>query len=325
MEEQTFSAVYGPDEQAKLAKLLDIKSEPWGQQAIHNNLPLLADVEVIIASWGVPVMDKAFLDAAPNLRAVFYGAGSVRSFTTPAFWKRNISLSSAYAVNAVPVSEYTLGVILLSLKRFWASAHSVKNETNAWGNHLRQIPGAYHSTVGLVSCGMIARRVIQLLKAFDVQCLVYDPFLSEADAARLGVKRCSLADVFRLSDVVSVHTPLLPETREFITGQLISSMKKDATFINTAKGGLVRESEMTDVLHERSDLSAVLDVCESEPPAAGSRLLQLPNVILTPHISGSQGKECQRLGHCMTDELTRYLAGEPLQWLITEEFAARSA
>jgi len=325
MDEENLDAVYGPEEQADLARLIDVEAPAWGKFAVSNNPSLLRDVEIIMASWGVPMMDEAFLAAAPNLRAVFFGAGSIRSFTTPAFWDRKIIVSSAYSVNAIPVSEYALAVILLSLKKFWSFAHSAKQGTDPWENHLRKVPGNYGSTVGFVSMGMVARKLIQLLKPFDIKCIVYCPFLTESEAADLGVERCSLPEVFKRSDAVSLHTPWLPETTGLITGELIASMKEGATLINTARGAIISESEMIATLRKRRDLTAVLDVCYPEPPAPHSALLQLPNVVLTPHIAGSLGNECRRLGRCMVEELSRYLAGEPLQWQVSEELAAKLA
>jgi phosphoglycerate dehydrogenase-like enzyme len=319
MEQETFRTVYGPQERADLARLIEIDDSRC------NDLSQLHEAEIIMASWGAPVMDEAFLASAPRLRAVFYGAGSIRGITTPAFWRRDITISSAYAANALPVAEYTLGAILLSLKRFWSHALAVRDERDSWGNHLRYAPGAYQSTVGLVSLGMIARRVIELLKAFEVNCIVYCPFLTEAEAAGLGVEKCSLAEVFHRSDVVSIHTPLLPETTGLITGDLIASMKEGATLINTSRGAVVRETEMIEVLRRRGDLSAVLDVSDPEPPIHGSALVRLPNVMLTPHISGSLGPECRRLGRWMVEELTRYLEAKPLRWQITEKVAAKLA
>jgi len=122
--------------------------------------------------------------------------------------------------------------------------------------------------------------------------------------------------------VVSLHTPWLPETVGMVTGAHLRSMKTDATFINTARGAIVREAEMIAALQERPDLTAVLDVTYPEPPEAGSPLYTLPNVILTPHIAGSMGRECQRMGRLMVDEFERYRAGEPLRWAISQEQAA---
>ena len=106
-----------------------------------------------------------------------------------------------------------------------------------------------------------------------------------------------------------------------ITGAHIASMKEGATFINTARGAIVREPEMTAVLAERPDLFAILDVTDPEPPVDGSPLYTLPNVVLTPHIAGSMDGECRRMGRTMVEECRRYLAGEPLRWAIDRERA----
>ncbi|MEI6085886.1 MAG: NAD(P)-dependent oxidoreductase, partial [Verrucomicrobiota bacterium] len=180
------------------------------------------------------------------------------------------------------------------------------------------VPGAYRSTVGVVSLGMIGRRVVELLRHHDVHVIAYDPFA----APIAGVELCSLADLFRRADVVTLHTPWLKETEGLITSAHFASMKPGATFINSARGAVVRETEMIEILQRRPDLFAVLDVTYPEPPVPNSPLYTLPNVILTPHMAGVLDNECRRMGQSMVDELRRYLAGQPLQWQITKEKAA---
>ena len=155
--------------------------------------------------------------------------------------------------------------------------------------------------------------------------LVYDPFVAEHDAAALDVELVSLEAIFQRCDVVSLHTPSFPETRGMVTGNHIAYMKPGATFINTARGELVREAEMIEVLSMRRDLQAVLDVTYPEPPAADSPLYTLENVVLTPHIAGSAGAECRRMGRYMVEELQRYLAGEPLVYGLKRESVMRTS
>jgi len=102
-------------------------------------------------------------------------------------------------------------------------------------------------------------------------------------------------------------------------------MKPGTLFINTARGEIVNEPGMIEALRQRPDLQALLDVTSPEPPAADSPLYTLPNVMLTPHIAGSLGPECQRMGHAMVDELERYLDGRPLSWEVTPQRAATMA
>lgn len=181
------------------------------------------------------------------------------------------------------------------------------------------IRGAFGSKVGLISLSTVGRRVNELLKHFDLKVLAYDPFVSEAEAKELNVKLCSLEEIFENADVVSLHSPLLEETKGMITGEHIATMKEHAAFINTARGAIVKESEMLEVLKQRPDLTAFLDVTYPEPPNPDSDLYTLPNVALTPHIAGSEGKETGRMGTFMLEEFRRYLKGEKLNWEVTEE------
>jgi phosphoglycerate dehydrogenase-like enzyme len=214
---------------------------------------------------------------------------------------------------------YTLAQILFCLKRGWQYAVKYRQE-----RHPVRIPapGTYGAIIGIVSLGAIGRMVVEALRPFEFKVIAYDPFVKPEDVRALGVEMVSLAEVFQQSDVVSLHTPWLKETEGLITGAHLASMKPNTTFINTARGAVVREAEMLAVLARRSDLFAVLDVTYPEPPDPDSPLFTLPNVLLTPHIAGPIAGECGRNGQFMLAELERYLAGEPLKYAITRERAA---
>lgn len=318
-----YDQIYGPIQRSAIAQVVDLYAPAQTAQSIAADPTILHDADVIFSGWGMPRMDEAFLAYTPNLKAVFYGAGSIKACTTDAFWARNIPITSSYAANAVPVAEFTLAQILLCLKQTWQYAFAIKRD-QTYGVNFR-LAGAYGSTVGIISLGMIGRLVCRHLQRFDVKVIAYDPFVNATDAAALGVALCTLEEIFQQADVVSLHTPWLPETVGLITGAHLASMKAGATFINTARGAVVREQEMISVLQQRPDLLAILDVTYPEPPVAGSPLYTLPNVVLTPHIAGSLGAECQRMGQLVVEELQRFLAGEPLQWAISREQAALMA
>ncbi len=322
LDTSTFPLIYGPDEQAAIASRVQFLAPQQTRDSIKSRPDLLSQVEAIFSGWGAPLMNDAFLDRAPNLKIIFYGAGAVGGWMTQSVWDRGIRVTSAFATNAIPVAEYTLSTILFSLKHGWALARNTRHQRTFVPRD--GAPGCYGSTVGLVSLGTIGRKVLDLLQPFDLNVMVYDPFLTTEQANQLGVRKGSLEDLFSTCEVVSLHTPDLPETEGLITGRLLSMMKPGATLINTARGQVVREPEMIEVLQRRLDLQAVLDVTHPEPPHADSPLYTLPNVVLTPHIAGSVGRECHRMGRYMLEELDRYLAGKPLQWEITPELAARS-
>jgi len=316
-----YERIYGPQERQEVEQLIDVYAPPQTAQSVKEDPSVLAEADLILSGWGMAPMDEAFLDAAPNLKAVFYGAGSIRGFATDAAWDRGILITSAYAANAIPTAEFALAQILLSLKRGWFYARAVRRD----GRYPKKdpVPGAYESTVGLISLGMIGSYVAKLLQAFDVNVLAYTS--SEEKAQKLGAERGSLEEIFRRSDVVSLHTPWIVETEGMITGEHLAMMKPNATFINTARGAVVREDEMIEVLQQRPDLFAILDVTYPEPPEPGSPLYTLPNVVLTPHIAGSLDNECRRMGKYAVTELRRYLNGEPPLWGITREQAAKLA
>ena len=322
LSQDSFDKIYGQEERDDVARLVDICAPLQPTDVATIRPEILKNADIILSGWGAPRLDAAFLKAAPNLKALFYGAGSVRGVVTPEMWDRGIVVVSAWAANGVPVAEYTVSQILFCLKQGWFHAFEIKRQ----GRYVRkEVAGAYGSTIGIISLGMIGRLVCSLLRSFDVKVLAYDPQVS-ADAGReLGVTLTSLEDLFAKSDVVSLHTPWLKETEGMIQGRHFESMKLNASFINTARGAVVNEKAMIEVLKRRSDLTAVLDVTYPEPPETGSPLYTLPNVVLTPHIAGSMDKECRRMGRYMVEELQRYLHKKPLKWQITREKAEAMA
>ena len=323
--ETAFEKIYGSREREDIDKRVNLYAPLQTPESIKKNPEILSEAEMIFSGWGGPEINENFLSYAPKLKMVFYGAGSIRHMVTDAFWKRNVRITSAYGVNAVPVAEYTLSQILFCLKCGWHFVRAVREDHNFDSRSRWKVPGGYESVVGLISLGMVGRRVCELLKPFDVKVLVYDPFVTEEVASAMNVTLCGLDEIFFSADVVSLHTPWLKETEGMITGWHFEMMKPFASFINTARGAVVCEDEMIEVLRDRPDLQAVLDITWPEPPEPNSPLYTLPNVALTPHIAGSMNNECRRMGRTMVEELDRYLENEPLQWEITSATASRLA
>lgn len=288
------------------------------------NPALQEKVEVIVSSWGMPRMDANFLRCYPALKVVFFAGGSARNFVTPESWAREVRVVTAAAANAVPVAEYVFAQIVLCLKQVWPQMLAVKaNRGYVHGAH--HPPGSYRSTVGLIALGCVGRLVAQRLKTLEVTTLAYDPYVEEAELARCGVRPCSLEELFAVSNVVSCHVPELPETVGLLRGRHFRAMPAGAAFVNTARGSVVHEGELIEVLRERPDLLALLDVTEPEPPVRESAFYQLQNVLLTPHLAGSLGPECGRLGGCIVEDVERFARGERLRNEITRAAMAHSA
>lgn len=282
----------------------------------------LEEADVVFTGWGGPLFDEDLLGRMPRLRVVFHGGGTVRPHVTEAFWKRGITLTTAAEANAVPVAEFTTAAIWLSLKRTWQLNRLVRHERTFSSSH-PDVPGARGSTVGLVSLGMIGQLVRERLRASEVRVIGYDPYLAPARFKEWGIEPVSLPELMAQSDVVSLHTPLTAETEGMITRELLGRLKPGATLINTARGAIVRERELVEFLRVRPDVQALLDVTWPMPPEPDSPLYDLPNVFLTPHIAGSLGAECRRLGWTMVEEFRRHIRGKPLQHLISRAQAER--
>lgn len=270
---------------------------------------LLARAEVLFTGWGCPPLDEAALRRMPRLRAVVHAAGSVKHHVTAACWERGLLVSSAAAANAVPVAEYTLAAILFANKRVLESAHAYRAARGPV-DLLRRYPevGNYRRTVGLVGASRIGRRVLELLRPFDLRVLVNDPYADPAEVAALDGELCSLDELLRRSDVVSLHAPALPQTRHLLDASRLALMPDGATLINTARGSLVDTAALTEELVS-GRLHAVLDHTEPEVLPAASPLFNLPNVLLTPHVAGSLGGELDRLAATAVEELERYARG----------------
>ncbi|WP_199700562.1 hydroxyacid dehydrogenase [Jiangella rhizosphaerae] len=273
----------------------------------------LAGTDVLLTSWGCPPIDADVLAAAPRLRAVFHAAGSVKHHVTDACWDRGLAVTTAAAANAVPVAEYTLAAILAAGKRVPRFAAEFRARPGEWG--WRDAVGDasnYQRVVGVVGFSRIGRRVVDLLRPFDLTVLVADPFADAAEVAAAGAEPAELDDLLARSDVVTLHAPSLPETRHLIDARRCGLMRDGATLINTARGALVDHAALTAEC-ESGRLHAVLDVTDPEPLAPDSPLYRLPNVVLTPHVAGALGTECRRLAALALDELERFAAGEPLR------------
>jgi phosphoglycerate dehydrogenase-like enzyme len=321
MDPARFEEVYGPEERTAIERYVTF---PGPNRPANSLLPdQLAAAQVLVTGWGAPRLDAGLLASAPRLELVLYGAGSVRGVVTADTWERGLRVTAAGSVIADCVAEFALAQILFGLKHGWR--YVLRARATRAPVRRRGEPGTEGSVVGLVSLGAAGRATARLLARHRVRVHAYDPHTDAAGAAALGVRLTGLDELFATSDVISLHTPLLPETRGMVGGRLLESMKPDATLINTARGGLIDEEALMAVAARRPDLFFALDVTDPEPPPAGSPLFSLENIVLTPHLAGNLGPERRRLGRAMAEELARYSRGQTLRHELTAdrmEFAA---
>ena len=309
---ERIQAVYAQGRREQIEKLSDCAPEIKGLPALEAGD--LADVEVLFATWGFPSLSEAQLDKMPNLRAVFYAAGTVQGFARPLL-ARDILVISAWAANAISVAQWTLAQILLANK----GAQRNEREFSATRGQTRfRGRGNFGAPVAILGAGQVGRRVIELLQPFEPEILVFDPFLPDAVAASSRAVKVELGEAFARGYIVSNHLANLPATVGMLTGAHFAAMPANATFINTGRGATVRETEMIEVLSRRPDLTALLDVTHPEPPAPDSPLWEMPNVHLTSHIAGSIGDEVVRMADYAIEEFVRWQRKEPLRYAVNE-------
>jgi phosphoglycerate dehydrogenase-like enzyme len=220
------------------------------------------------------------------------------------------------------VAVTTLGLMIVGLKRIWPLGQLVRQggwrDSPYWPS--REL---YHKTVGIIGASHVGRHVIELLRPFGARILLYDPYVSEGEAGRLGVTKAELEELLPQADVVSLHAPAKPQTHHLLDAGRLALMKDDALLINTARGTLIDEAALIAEL-KKGRLFAFLDVTNPEPPAVDSPLRHLDNVVVTPHLAGCI-EDCGRMGEMAVEELRRHFAGEPPIYQVTRDMLARIA
>lgn len=286
-------------------------------------IKLLKDADAVITSWGVAQMDADVMKAAPNLKAMAHMGSSVKRFVSDAFWQRNMHLTSTGIALARTVAETTLGLMIVGQKRIWQLAQHVRDggwrDAPVWDRWYAC--ELYRNNVGIIGASNVGRHVIELLKPFKPNVLLFDPFVTAEEAQKLGATKVELEELLSQSDVVSIHAPANAQTHHMLNAAGLALMKDNALLINTARGTLIDEQALIGEL-QKGRFFAFLDVTDPEPPAADSPLRTLDNVVVVPHIAGCIDN-CTMLGELAVEEIRRFFAGEPAVYQITPELFER--
>ncbi len=310
--------VYAPETLKTICDITGASPVQYDKAAVLAQPEQFRDAKFIFSTWGMPVFsEEEIAQLFPKLEAIFYAAGTVQAFARP-FLNRGVRIFSAWMANGVPVAEYTVAQIILANKGFFSrSAQMRRGEYQLARDMHSNYPGNYDARIGIIGTGAIGARVCRMLKNYHMTVLACSLELTEEKAQELGVQIADMETVFRTCHVVSNHLPNNPHTVGILKKEYFASMRHYATFLNTGRGAQVDEPGMIEVLQQRPDLTAVLDVTFPEPPVAGSPLYTLPNCVLTPHVAGSAGNEVHRMAAWMAQEFIRYRSGEACQYEVT--------
>jgi D-3-phosphoglycerate dehydrogenase len=277
---------------------ISVRSEAALIDALQGMAASLASIEPYTA---------AVLAETPDLRVISRLGVGYDAIDVAEATRRGIVVCTTPGANHHSVADLAVGLILACVRQIVAAAELVR--AGQWmpprvGVELRA------TTVGVVGTGLIGREVIKRLHGFEPRVLAYDVVESPEMVERFGVEYVSFDELLRQSDVLTLHAPLLPETRGLIDAAALAKMKPSAYVVNTARGPLVDEAAIAKALHAGQIAGAALDVFDREPLPAASVLRQAPNLILTPHIAGVTQQSRTAMAAMAVENVARVLRGE---------------
>jgi D-3-phosphoglycerate dehydrogenase len=264
----------------------------------------LANADALIVRSAVMV-NAAVLSAAPKLRVIGRAGVGVDNIELPAATAAGVLVMNTPGGNAVSVAEHTLALMLSlarSIPRASASTKSGKWEKRKFmGTELRG------KTLGIVGLGSIGREVVKRAAAFEMKIIASDPYVHSQTAKDVGVELVSLPTLYSLSDYITLHTALTPESNRMLSHDAFARMKKGVRIINCARGELIDEAALNEALASGKVGGAALDVFETEPPEPSDPILAMDNFIGTPHIGGSTEEAQAIVGVRIAEQIVEYL------------------
>ncbi|WP_406535602.1 phosphoglycerate dehydrogenase [Methanobrevibacter sp.] len=231
------------------------------------------------------------IEKADNLQIIARAGVGVDNIDLDAATEKGIMVVNSPESTSVTVAEHTMGLILAMARKISIADKSVKE--GKWEKKKFMGVELRNKTLGVIGMGRIGSQVVNRCQAFGMDAMAYDPYLPEEVAKQMGVVLTDLETVLVNADFITIHVPLTPETKHSISTEQFEMMKDTAFIVNCARGGVIDEEALYDALANDKIGGAALDVYENEPPAEDSKLFELDNIVLTPHIAAST-KEAQR-------------------------------
>jgi phosphoglycerate dehydrogenase-like enzyme len=279
-----------------------------------ERLAKIRDADVVIVA--ATPLARPLIEAADRLRLVHHqGVGYQDTIDLEALKEHGAALALTPQGTTVSVAEHTIMLMLAVLRRLSFADSELRRgrfHINALRPVSRNLQGRL---IGYVGMGRIGQAVAARARAFEALGLYHDPAdpLSEAEAAALGLRRAGLSEVVAKAEVLTLHVPATPATRHLIDAAAIARMRLGAVVINTARGPLIDERALYEALRSGRLGGAGLDVFDPEPPSADNPLLQLPNVVVTPHIAGGTRDTFSEKMRAIFANVVRFDRGEALE------------
>jgi D-3-phosphoglycerate dehydrogenase len=244
------------------------------------------------------------IEAANRLKVIGRAGIGVDNVDLGAATKKGIVVMNTPQENAMAAAEHTLAMMMSVARKIPQATASMKG--GSWEKKKFLGTELYNKTLGIIGMGIIGTIVADRAKALRMRVVAYDPYLSKEAAEKKGVDLVALDTLLERSDFITVHTPLTEETRNLIDRRAIQKMKPGVILINCARGGIINENDLREAIHEGKVAGAALDVFEKEP-AVGNPLLDLEEVITTPHLGASTGEAQENVAAAIAQQIADFL------------------
>ena len=252
-------------------------------------------------------VDAEVFDAAPKLKIVARAGVGLDNVDVDAATERGVLVVNAPTSNIHSAAEHALALLLSAARQIPAADASLRE--HAWKRSSFSGTEIFGKTVGVVGLGRIGQLVAQRLAAFETHVVAYDPYVSPARAAQLGIELLPLDELLTRADFISVHLPKTPETAGLIDKDALAKTKPGVVIVNAARGGLIDEAALFDAVSSGHVRAAGIDVFSKEP-CTDSPLFGLPQVVVTPHLGASTEEAQDRAGTDVAASVKLALAGE---------------
>ncbi|MBE3114973.1 MAG: 2-hydroxyacid dehydrogenase [Actinobacteria bacterium] len=304
-------------------RLIIEKQGPSAESVVPQILNASKNTEILLVLF-CPVSQEA-IDALPNLKLIGALRAGLENIDVKYATEKGIIVQNIKGRNAQAVSDFTIGLILGEARNIARSYHAVKN--GIWRKDFvnsDMVPELQGKTIGLVGFGYIGQLVAQKLSGFQVNILVFDPYVSAEVIQKYHAKKVTIEDLFKSADFVSLHAKMSKNTKNMIGEKELLLMKDTAYLVNTARADLVEEDALYQVLKEKKIAGAALDVFWQEPIGENSRWLELDNVTLTTHIAGTTKEALTKSPYLLVEDINKLLENKEPRFVVNPEVLKRA-
>ena len=279
-----------------LKPILNLKGIKLNQSELIEHIK---DADAVIV--GLEIINASILNKCPNLKIISKFGVGLNNIDLDACKKRNVSIGWTGGVNKLSVAEMALGFMLMFARNLYTTSNELKNGIwNKSGGF--QLSG---KILGIIGLGHIGKELVRLLKPFGCKILVNDIIDQKQYYRENNLQEASKEELFKTSDLVSIHTPHNNATNNMVDINVLNSMKKSAYIINTARGGIINEKDLKHALKNNLIAGGAIDAYVEEPPT-DNEFLKLPNLICTPHTGGNAKEAVEAMGMSAIEHLKRF-------------------